>query len=63
MDLLEMDDKTRDGFLSNLSAAITNAIESIRERLPSIPNLLNNRPTEASNIIAAALAEDDKKRK
>lgn len=58
MDLSEMDDKVRDGFLSNLSTALTNAIESIRERLPAVPEFL--RPsTQPSLPFAANLAEDE----
>jgi hypothetical protein len=58
MDLNEMDDKVRDGFLSNLSAALTNAIEAIRERLPEMPEFL--RPaTQPSLPFAANLAEDE----
>lgn len=58
MDLNEMDDQVRDGFLSNLSTAVTNAIQAIRERLPEMPEFL--RPfTQSSLPFAANLAEDE----
>jgi hypothetical protein len=58
MDLNEMDDKERDGFLSNLTVSLTNAIEKIREMLPAMPEFL--RPsTQPSLPFAANLAEDE----
>jgi predicted ATP-grasp superfamily ATP-dependent carboligase len=66
MDLYEMDDlKTRDGFLSNLSAAVTNAIETIRQRLPQLPSILKPSNGSGGNIQAANLfaEDDDRKRK